>query len=269
MTQARETASDDFVVVANRLGQHSLWDSALPLPRGWRRRSGVMSRSDCLKAIEAAWLDIAPASVTARPGEQQSGGDRFVHEVFADQAATRPDAVAVVAGRARVTYRELDESAGRLAGHLREIGVGPEVAVGVHLERGIDLIRAILAIMKAGGGYLPLDPSLPAERLSRMCAQVGPAVVITAAAGSFPGTATRLLPLDGIAADLAHGPAAAPDSRPHPDNLCYVIYTSGSTGDPKAVAVSYGSLASVICALAADYQISPDDRVAQTGRHRL
>ena len=94
--------------------------------------------------------------------QQPAGGDRFVHELFADQAAARPDAVAVVAGRTRVTYRELDESAGRLAGHLREIGVGPEAAVGVHLERGIDLIRAILAIMKAGGGYLPLDPALPA-----------------------------------------------------------------------------------------------------------
>jgi amino acid adenylation domain-containing protein/thioester reductase-like protein len=263
MAQARETTPDDFVVVVNQLGQHSLWRSALTVPRGWRRRSGVLSRSDCLTSIEAEWRDIAPASVTARPGERPTGEDRFVHELFADQAAVKPDAVAVVAGRTRVTYRELDESAGRLAGQLRELGVGPEVAVGVHLERGIDLIRAVLAVMKAGGGYLPLDPALPAERLSRMCAQVGPAVVITAAAGSFPGTAARLLPLDGLAADPARGAAAAPDSRPHPDNLCYVIYTSGSTGDPKAVAVSYGSLASVIGALAADYQISPDDRVAQ------
>lgn len=263
MNQAREAASDVFVVVANRLGQHSLWDSALPVPRGWRRRSGVMSRSDCLKAIEAAWPDIAPASVTARPGKQPPGGDRFVHEVFADQAAARPGAVAVVAGRARVTYGELDESAGRLAGHLREIGVGPEVAVGVHLERGIDLIRAILAIMKTGGAYLPLDPSVPAERLSRMCAQVGPAVVITGAAGLFPGRATRLLPLSELAADRGPGPAAGLDTHPHAENLCYIIHTSGSTGDPKAVAISYGSLASVIGALAADYQIGPEDRVAQ------
>ncbi len=263
MSQARETASDDFVVVANRLGQHSLWDSASPVPRGWKRRSGVMSRSDCLKAIEAAWLDIAPATVTISAGKQPAGGERFVHELVAGQAAARPDAVAVAAGRARVTYRELEESAGRLAGRLREIGVGPEAAVGVHLERGIDLIRAILAIMKAGGGYLPLDPSAPAERLSRMCASVGPAVVITAAAGSFPGTETRVLPLGELAAGRAQEPVTAPDSRPHPDNLCYVIYTSGSTGAPKAVAVSYGSLASVIRALRADYQISPDDRVAQ------
>ncbi len=262
MAQPTRTSPDDFVVVANQLGQHSLWHSALSVPQGWRRRSGVMSRSDCLKAIEAGWRDIAPGSAPARPGEQPAGGDRFVHELFADQAAARPDAVAVLVGRARVTYRELDESAW-LARQLRETGVGPEVAVGVHLERGIDLIRVILAIMKAGGGYLPLDPALPADRLSGMCSQVGPAVVITATAGSFPAAPTRLLPLDGLAADLGRGQAAAPDSRPHPDSLCYVIYTSGSTGDPKAVAVSYGSLASVIVALAADYQISPHDRVAQ------
>ncbi|HTR92098.1 MAG TPA: amino acid adenylation domain-containing protein [Trebonia sp.] len=268
MAQPGETASDAFVVVVNHLRQHSLWHAALPVPEGWQRQSGVLSRGDCLAAIEAAWPDIAPSSVTARPGDQAaSGGEQFVHELFARQAATRPDAVAVAAGRARVTYGELDESAGRLAIHLRELGVGPEVVVGVHLERGIDLIRAILAVMKAGGGYLPLDPALPAERLTMMCSQAGPAVVLTAAAASFPCPSARMLPLGDLAADLTSGavPAAgsAPDGRPHPDNVCYVIHTSGSTGDPKAVAVSYGSLASVIGPLAAEYKIGPDDRVAQ------
>ena len=96
-----------------------------------------------------------------------------------------------------------------------------------------------------------------------MCAQVGPAVVITAAAGSFPGDGDQAAAARRARGEPGARAAAAPGSRPHPDNLCYVIYTSGSTGDPKAVAVSYGSLASVIRALAADYQISPDDRVAQ------
>ena len=97
-----------------------------------------------------------------------------------------------------------------------------------------------------------------------MCAQVGPAVVITAAAGSFPGRAGQAAAARRArGGPCARGPRRRPDGRPHPDNLCYVIHTSGSTGDPKAVAVSYGSLASVIGALAADYQISPDDRVAQ------
>ena len=266
--QHRETAPDAFVVVVNDLGQHAMWQSALPVPAGWRRQSGVLSRGDCLAAIDVAWRNIVPASLTARPDEAAAGdGGRFVHELVASQAAARPDAIAVVAGRARVTYRELDESASLLARRLRDNGVGPEVVVGVHLERGIDLIRAILAIMKAGGGYLPLDPALPAERLTMMCAQAGPAVVITAAAVSFPCPTARMLPLGELAADLAAGAVSAavtgPDGRPHQDNLCYVIHTSGSTGDPKAVAVSYGSLASVIVPLAADYQIGTEDRVAQ------
>jgi amino acid adenylation domain-containing protein/thioester reductase-like protein len=166
-------------------------------------------------------------------------------------------------GRTRVTYRELDESSSRLAHHLTRIGVGPEQVAGVHLERGVDLIRAILAIMKAGGGYLPLDPSLPAERLTRVCSQVTPAVVITAEKAAWPGTGTRLLPLGELAGSLAGRPAASPAPRPHPDNLCYVIYTSGSTGDPKAVAVSFGSLACVVGEMAREYQVSEDDRVGQ------
>ncbi len=264
IAQPREAAPDTFVVVVNQLGQHSLWHASLPVPAGWRRRSGALSRAGCLAAIETAWRDITPASVTTEPGDQAGAGEPFVHELFARQAATRPDAVAVAAGRARVSYRELDESSGRLAGWLRENGVGPEVVVGVHLDRGIDLIRAILAVMKAGGGYLPLDPALPAERLTMMCAQAGPAVVLTATPAPFPCSSARMLPLG----DLAPGPAsgtvtAGPHGRPGPDNMCYVIHTSGSTGDPKAVAVSYGSLASVIGPLAAKYRIGPQDRVAQ------
>src|SRR5947209_13409529 len=150
LAQPGEPAPDTFFVVVNRLGQHSLWHASLPVPAGWRRQSGVLSRGDCLAAVETAWRDIAPSSVTARQGDRAAAGDSeaFVHEVFARQAAMRPDAIAVVAGRARVTYRELDESSGRLSGRLRENGVGPEVVVGVHLERGIDLIRAVLAVMK-------------------------------------------------------------------------------------------------------------------------
>ena len=91
-----------------------------------------------------------------------------------------------------------------------------------------------------------------------------PAAVITAGGGRLRRhRRTRLLPLGELSADLAARPATAPDVRPHPDNLCYAIYTSGSTGDPKAVAVSYGSLACVIGELAGEYQISDDDRVAQ------
>ena len=261
--QSGETP-DAFVIVVNDLGQHALWQAELDVPRGWRRQSPVMSRSQCLEAVTGSWRDIAPltARASARVSARADGG-RFVHERFADQAARRPDANAIVAGRTRMTYRELDESASRLAHHLAAAGVGPETVTGVHLERGVDLITAILAIMKAGGGYLPLDPAFPRERLTRICAQVSPLAVITDVRATWPGAATRLLPLGELAADLADRPVTGPGTRPHPDNLCYVIYTSGSTGDPKAVAVSFGSMACVIGEMAREYEVSEEDRVGQ------
>ena len=257
--QASETP-DAFVIVVNDLGQHALWQAELDVPRGWRRQSPVMSRKQCLEAVEGSWKDIAPLTARAAP---RGNDGRFVHERFADRAARRPDAIAIVAGRTRMTYRELDESASRLAHYLAAVGVGPETVTGVHLERGVDLITAILAIMKAGGGYLPLDPTFPGERLTRICGQVGPLAVITDERAAWQGAGTRLLPLGELAADLAGRPVSGPGTRPHPDNLCYVIYTSGSTGDPKAVAVSFGSMACVIAEMAREYRLSEEDRVGQ------
>jgi amino acid adenylation domain-containing protein/thioester reductase-like protein len=258
-----EAAPEAFFAVVNDEDQHALWQAGLDVPPGWRRGSAVMSRSDCLAAIADSWPDVTPASVRAGAAARRADGGPFVHELFAQQAVRRPDAPAVIDGRARVTYRELDTSANQLAHYLRDIGVGRETVVGVHLERGIEVIRAILAIMKAGGGYLPLDPSLPTGRLTEICSQVRPAAVISCQADAFAGPGTRLIPLGGLAADLAGRPATAPAARVHQDNICYAIYTSGSTGDPKAVAVSHGSLASVIGELAGEYKIADDDRVAQ------
>jgi amino acid adenylation domain-containing protein/thioester reductase-like protein len=260
-------ALDAFVAVVNDQEQYALWQADLALPPGWRRASAVMSASDCLAVIARSWPDVTPAGVRGGPPPWRApvDGGRFVHELFAEQATRRPDGPAVIAGRGCVTYRELEESANRLAHYLAEIGAGPEQVIGVCLERGIDLIRAILAIMKAGCGYLPLDPSLPPKRLKRICSQVGPAVVITAGPGpvTFDAAGTRPLPLGELSANLERQPTTAPDARPHPDNLCYVIHTSGSTGEPKPVAVSYGNLACVIGEVAREYEIGDDDRVGQ------
>ena len=261
-----------LLVVVNHLGQYSLWPAAREVPPGWRRQGSPVSRGEGLAAVAASWRDLTPA--TARPaGEAGRPGlntGPFAHELFARQAARQPEATAVVAGRARVTYRELDQLAGRVARRLRQAGAGPETVTGVHLDRSIDWIGAVLGIMRAGGGYLPLDPSLPAERLERVCSQAGPVAVLTARAADFPVPGQRLLPGTGDDTGPADtGPASTgpadtePPARPHPDNLAYVIYTSGSTGDPKAVAVSFGSLAGVIAAMTAAYQLTPDDRVAQ------
>jgi non-ribosomal peptide synthetase component F len=277
------TAEDEFVVVVNRHGQHALWPADLDRPAGWRGRSAAMSRRACLDAIAGTWRDIAPAGVRAAATAAAGVGVRaagaagvagqpapaghdagFVHELFAGQASRRPGATAVITAGTRLTYRELDESANRLARYLADLGAGPETLVGVHLERGAEAIRSLLAIMKAGSGYLPLDPSLPPDRLDRICAETRPMAILTGRAGKqFPGTGVRLLPLAELTADLARQPPTAPGVRPHPDTLCYAIHTSGSTGRPKAVAVSYAALACVISELAGEYRMSARDRVLQ------
>src|SRR5579863_9029973 len=232
---------DSFVVTVNDRGQHALWPASLDPAAGWRRTSAAMSRQACLDAIAAAWQDIAPAGVRAAgSAERYSHGHeaRFVHERFAEQAARRPAAAAVIAAGARVTYRELDQSANRLARYLKDMGAGPGTLIGVYAERGVEAIRSLLAIMKAGGGYLPLDPSLPPARLARICAEARPVAILTDDPNSFPG-GTRVLALGELPADPERQPVTAPEVSLHPDYLCYAIHTSGSTGEPKAVAVSH------------------------------
>jgi amino acid adenylation domain-containing protein/thioester reductase-like protein len=190
---------------------------------------------------------------------------QFVHERFAEQASSRPDAIAVIAPGSRLTYRELDQSANRLARYLIDKGAGPETLIGVCAERGVEAIRGLLAIMKAGSGYLPLDPSLPRSRLAQICAEAGPAAILTDRSGKKKTSpaGTRVLAISELAADLARRPATAPGLSPDPDHLGYAIHTSGSTGAPKAVAVSHGSLACVITELAREYEICARDRVVQ------
>jgi thioester reductase-like protein len=247
---------DAFTVVVNGTGQYSLWRASGEPPAGWQRRSAVMTRSACLDAIAEAWPGIAPSRFgRGRP-------IRFVHERFAAQAARRPGAAAVIAAGARLTYGELDASANRLARYLVELGAGPETLIGVHAERGADAVRSLLAIMKAGSGYLPLDPSLPPARLAEICAEASPIAILTSLPDSF-SEGTRVLALGELSSDLERQPVTAPEVSLHPDHLCYAIHTSGSTGQPKAVAVSHGSLACVITALTRSYRMSARDRVVQ------
>jgi len=270
-----------FIAVVNDHGQHALWEAELDRPAGWRRQSAALPRRACLDAIAGAWPDIAPATVrAAAAGEPYPAGSarddqrrhpvpdghdaRFVHELFAEQAARRPGATAVIAAGTRLTYRELDQSANQLARYLQDLGAGPETLIGMYSERGVDAVRSLLATMKAGSGYLPLDPSLPAERLARICATARPMAILTGrSVKKSSSIAAGVLVISELAADLERQPVTAPEVSLHPDNLCYVIHTSGSTGDPKAVAVSHGGLACVITELAGAYEMSARDRVVQ------
>ena len=158
--------------------------------------------------------------------------------LFAGQAERTPEAVAIVHGRERWTYRELNDRAARLARQLRRLGAGPEVRVGICLERSPDLIAALLATLAAGGAYVPLDPAYPAERLSYMLRDSGAALLLTQQSllGRVAGLAPRVFTVDG---EQDAPPAPDAPAFADPGQLAYVIYTSGSTGRPKGVMIPH------------------------------
>ena len=173
--------------------------------------------------------------------------DKYVHELFEEQAARTPDAVAVVHDGRTLTYSQLNARANQLAHHLRGLGVGPEALVAICVERSLEMVVGLLAILKAGGAYVPMDPSYPQERLAYMLKDSVPAALLTLAhlKDILPTGANRL-----PAIALGTGEplwAGMPDSNPdraglRADHLAYVIYTSGSTGTPKGVMVEHRHL---------------------------
>ncbi|MBA2675394.1 non-ribosomal peptide synthetase, partial [Ramlibacter sp.] len=195
--------------------------------------------------------------------------DHCVHELFEAHAASAPQATALVHGAQRLSYAELDAQANRLAHFLRDLGVGPDVRVAICAERRPHLVVGLLAVLKAGGAFVPLDPAYPRERLDHMLADSDPAVVLVDALGekalSGNGHGPRLL-LDADETPWADAPAdaLAPDSLgPVPTNLAYVIYTSGSTGVPKGVMVEHRSVCNLSTAQTRAYAVSADSRVLQ------
>ncbi|HEX8696900.1 MAG TPA: amino acid adenylation domain-containing protein, partial [Longimicrobium sp.] len=169
--------------------------------------------------------------------------DRCIHELFAAQAARTPRAPALVHAGEVLDYAGLERAANRLANHLRRLGVGPETRVGICLERGPELVVAMLAILKAGGAYVPLDPAYPRERLAYMQEDAAITLVITdsALADRLPENVAGLLLLDADRATIDAGPDVAPESGVGLENLSHVIFTSGSTGRPKGVMIRHSS----------------------------
>ncbi|MDH6593497.1 amino acid adenylation domain-containing protein/non-ribosomal peptide synthase protein (TIGR01720 family) [Variovorax sp. TBS-050B] len=179
----------------------------------------------------------APAPV---PASTAGAGAPSLHRRFEARAAAHPDAIAVVFGDKALSYRELDARANRLAHRLAGLGVGPEVRVGIAVERSLEMVVGLLGILKAGGAYVPLDPDYPADRLAYMVADSGIRLLLAhervlAALPSQEGV--HVLALDTL--DLSAGPAQAPAVEVHADHLAYVIYTSGSTGRPKGAQLTH------------------------------
>ncbi len=189
-------------------------------------------------------------------------------ELVAAHAAERPTAIAVEMGEGRLTYAELDERSNRLARYLAMFGVGAEVRVGLCLERSLDLVVGLIAVQKAGGAYLPLDPSYPLDRLSMMIEDAGLMLLLChdATADQLPASTAYLINLDrtdemaalmGGVGDEAPLPAVAPE------HLAYVIYTSGSTGRPKGVMLAHDGLANLCAEQAKIFAVGPESRVLQ------
>ncbi|MFH8369395.1 non-ribosomal peptide synthase/polyketide synthase [Streptomyces sp. NPDC018031] len=168
-------------------------------------------------------------------------------DLFEAQAARTPGATAVSFRDEHLDYAALDTRAARLAHRLAEAGAGPERFVALALPRSADLVVAVLAVLKTGAAYLPIDPGQPAERFAGLLRDTAPVMLVTTceAAGRAAGTAVPVLPLDDAAvrADLARRPAAAgPARRPLPEHPAYAIFTSGSTGRPKGVVVPHANV---------------------------
>jgi amino acid adenylation domain-containing protein/non-ribosomal peptide synthase protein (TIGR01720 family) len=199
---------------------------------------------------------------------------RSVHQLFAAQALLQPEAPAVIfAGRA-IGYAELDRRANQLAHALRARGVGPETLVAVALERSVELVVALLAVLKAGAAYVPVDPEYPAERVAYVLGDCGAPVLLTTTSvaarlpsGDAPAlrasSAPLTLCLDQAQAKLEAEPAHDPCVAVGPQHLAYVIYTSGSTGRPKGAGNTHAGLANRLLWMQERYPLTPADRVLQ------
>ena len=187
--------------------------------------------------------------------------DRTLPELFAEQVARTPDAIAAVFGGERLTYRALDQRANQLAHHLRARGVGTEVLVGICVDRSIEMLVGLLAILKAGGAYVPLDPAYPAERLAFMLADARARVLVTEKGhiAKLPARDAAVVCLDRDQEAIAAQPTHPPCPTATPENLAYVIYTSGSTGTPKGVMIPHRALTNFLWCMRARLGITDDD----------
>ncbi|WP_346114799.1 amino acid adenylation domain-containing protein, partial [Nonomuraea maheshkhaliensis] len=205
---------------------------------------------------EGPYLERDAAAIDAWNATARTYPDATLHELIAEQAARTPAAPAVCYDGTWISYRELSERAGAVTARLTAAGTRPGDVVGVCLERGPDLLPALLGVLGAGAAYLPLEPGLPPERLAYMIEDARARTVLTGPAGTTVLPEGVALPLAGPGPDV---PSAPP--RVHPDSLAYVIFTSGSTGRPKGVGISHRAIVNRLLWMQDTFGLAPDERV--------
>jgi amino acid adenylation domain-containing protein len=235
-----------------RLGQHftALLQGVVADPRTPISRLPMLLEDERRTLLEE-WNDVT----------RRFPVDACLHQRFEAQVDRSPDAVAVTCGGERLTYAQLDARANRLAHVLRAHGVGPDVLVGLCLDRNIDLVVGILAVLKAGGGYVPLDLANPAERIAFILQDSRVPVLLTESAQlhRLPAHAAQVVCVDRDRARIAEASEARLAPLAEPRHVAYVIYTSGSTGQPKGVLVEHASVVRLFDATHAFYGFDAHD----------
>ncbi|MFI6230919.1 amino acid adenylation domain-containing protein [Micromonospora echinospora] len=258
-----DTALFDVATV-DRLGRHlcALLAAAVADPDRPLDRIPLLDGAELRQAL-VEW------NATDRPLPEVSS----VLELLPTGPASPGSPPAVTGPDGQLDRAELHRRATRIAGRLRAAGVGPDTPVGICLDRGVGMVASVLGVWRAGAGYLPLDPTLPADRLRFMLADAGTRVVLTSRAvadrlaGVLADTPTVLL-LDDTEAGTGEtvgtdsGGADGPTVVPHPDALAYLLYTSGSTGRPKGVAVPHRAVLNLLTSFRADLDLGPGDLLA-------
>jgi amino acid adenylation domain-containing protein len=245
--ETRQTA------VRNDMGQYATWPAERDLPAGWSH-TDCPSHGDALSYIEATWTTMSPSAA-----QRAAAGSDTLHGVFTRHALAAPSVIAVACGESTLTYGELEAHASALALRLQAIGVMTESVVALCVERGVGMIVAILAVLKAGAAYLPIDPAYPADRVDFMVEDSGARVLVksvgltTLNESSFEhvvvvGDSTNVQA--GLSWE-APGASAA--------DLAYIIYTSGSTGRPKGVLVDHRNVLRLFTSTEALYGFGRED----------
>ncbi len=205
------------------------------------------------KALLATW------------GATDMNTNKLVHQLFEEQVARKPEAVAVVFEDRKFTYAELNQRANQLARYLKRNQAKPETLVGLHLEPSFDLVVAMLAILKAGAAFVPLDPSYPAETLSFMLADAKASILLTQQAlpAELPQSGVKVISLDVAASEISDEGVYDLTVKVGGDNLAYAIYTSGSTGQPNGVLINHDSLTKYTLAFSERIGLRASDRILQ------
>ncbi|HVN54986.1 MAG TPA: amino acid adenylation domain-containing protein [Anaerolineaceae bacterium] len=200
-------------------------------------------------------------NATSRPFRD----DLCAHQVFEDQVRRHPEEPALILGDQQMSYRQVDEKADHLAAYLRDLGVGPETLVGIFTERSFDSVCALLGVLKAGGAFLPLDPTYPRGRLAFMLEDSRSSILLTQAhlAELIPSTTARVVSLEEVWNAQSLHLAQAPEAAAGPDSLAYVIFTSGSTGKPKGAMLHHRGLCNLIEFQQRIFDVCPGQRILQ------